>query len=156
MADFFGTSVHEMSLDEVDSLYRERVQENIRLEYKREPPQETADFKQVLAKELSSLANTYGGYIIIGIATDQQGIPIAMDGVPPINSFAQRAASNRIRAVLSSRDPNSFQSNCTPEWQCGLRHSPGLEPRSAPLPNAPAGCIHSHFGVQSDIRGAVS
>ncbi len=71
MADFFSTSVREMSLDEVDSLYRNRVQENIRLEYKRELPQETAAFKQVLAKELSSLANTYGGYIIIGIAADQ-------------------------------------------------------------------------------------
>ena len=93
MADFFSTSVREMSLGEVDSLYRDRVQENIRLEYKRELPQETADFKQVLAKELSSLANTYGGYVIIGIATDQQGIPIAMDGVPPINNFAQRVAS---------------------------------------------------------------
>ncbi|PYJ65997.1 MAG: hypothetical protein DME76_17565 [Verrucomicrobia bacterium] len=93
MADFFGTSVREMTLDEVDSLYRDHVQENIRLEYKRELPQETADFKQVLAKELTSLANTYGGYVIIGIATDQQGIPIAMDGVPPINNFAQRVAS---------------------------------------------------------------
>jgi hypothetical protein len=93
MADFFSTSVRDMSLDEVDSLYRDRVQENIRLEYKRELPQETADFKQVLAKELSSLANTYGGYVIIGIATDQQGVPIAMDGVPPINNFAQRVAS---------------------------------------------------------------
>jgi len=93
MADFFSTSVREMSLDEVDSLYRDRVQENIRLEYKRELPQETGDFKQVLAKELSSLANTYGGYVVIGIATDQQGIPIAMDGVPPINNFAQRVAS---------------------------------------------------------------
>lgn len=93
MADFFSTSVSEMSLHEVDSLYRDRVQENIRLEYKRELPQETADFKQVLAKELSSLANSYGGYVIIGIATDQQGVPIAMDGVPPINNFAQRVAS---------------------------------------------------------------
>ena len=93
MADFFNTSVREMSLDQVDSLYRARVQENIRLEYKRELPQETADFKQVLAKELSSLANTYGGYVIIGIASDPQGVPIAMDGVPPINNFAQRVAS---------------------------------------------------------------
>lgn len=93
MADFFSTSVREMSLDEVGSLYRERVQENIRLEYKRELPQDRADFKQVLAKELSSLANTYGGYVIIGIATDQQGIPIGMDGVPPIDNFAQRVAS---------------------------------------------------------------
>ena len=63
-----------MSLEEVVSLYSERVQENIRLEYKRELPQESADFKLVLAKELSSLANTYGGYVVIGIATDQQGI----------------------------------------------------------------------------------
>lgn len=93
MADFFSTSVSEMSLQEVDSLYRDRVQENIRLEYKRELPQETADFKQFLAKELSSLANSYGGYVIIGIAMDQQGVPIAMDGVPPINNFAQRVAS---------------------------------------------------------------
>ena len=47
-----------MTVDEVDSLYRERVQENIRLEYKRELPEETGQFKQVLAKELSALANT--------------------------------------------------------------------------------------------------
>lgn len=93
MADFFSTSVREMSLNEVESLYRDHVQENIRLEYKRELPQETADFKHVLAKELSSLANSYGGYVIVGIATDQQGIPVAMDGVPPINNFAQRVAS---------------------------------------------------------------
>lgn len=50
MDDFFSTSVRELSSDEVDSLYEDRVQENIRLEYKRELPQETADFRQVLAK----------------------------------------------------------------------------------------------------------
>lgn len=93
MADFFSTSIGNMTLDEVDSLYQDRVQENIRLEYKRELPQETADFKLVLAKELSAMANSYGGYVIIGIATDQQGIPIAMEGVPLINNFAQRVAS---------------------------------------------------------------
>jgi hypothetical protein len=87
MADFFTKSVREMGLDDVAPLYGERVQENIRLEYKRELSTEAGKFKDVLAKELSSLANSYGGYIVVGIATDSQGNPIAMDGVPPINIF---------------------------------------------------------------------
>jgi hypothetical protein len=93
MADFFSSSVRDMTLDEVQPLFKERVQENIRLEYKRELAGDAGEFKKVLAKELSSLANTYGGYVVIGIATDPQGNPTAMDGIPRIDNFAQRVAS---------------------------------------------------------------
>ena len=74
MADFFSSSVRDMTFGRGAPLYRERVQENIRLEYKRELPGEAGDFKKVLAKELSSLANTYGGYVVIGIATISKAI----------------------------------------------------------------------------------
>lgn len=90
MSAFFAKSVHDIDVSDVRSLREEGVQENIRLEYKR---QLTADFKDVFAKELSAFANTYGGYVVIGVATDQQGNPIAMDGVSPINNFAQRISS---------------------------------------------------------------
>lgn len=93
MADFFSKSVREMTLAEIEPLYAERVPENIRLEYKEKLPDDTTDFKNTIAKELSAFANTYGGYLIIGISTDAKGNPTAMNGVPQMNNLAQRIVS---------------------------------------------------------------
>jgi hypothetical protein len=93
MADFFSKSVREITLAEVESLYSERVPENIRLEYKEKLPDDTANFKETVAKALSAFANTYGGYLIYGISTDAKGNPTAMNGVPESNNLAQRIIS---------------------------------------------------------------
>jgi hypothetical protein len=93
MADFFSKSVREMTLLEVESLYTERVPENIRLEYKEKLPDDTKAFKDEIAKAISAFANSYGGYLIYGISTDANGNPTAMNGVPEINNLAQRVAS---------------------------------------------------------------
>jgi len=93
MADFFSKVVREMTVAEIEPLYAERIPENIRLEYKEKLPEDTADFKNTVAKELSAFANTYGGYLVIGISTDAKGNPTEMNGVPEINNFAQRIVS---------------------------------------------------------------
>jgi hypothetical protein len=93
MADFFSKTVREVNLAEVEALYAERVPENIRLEYKAKLPDDPADFKETVAKELSAFANSYGGYLIVGISTDAKGNPTAMDGVLETNSLAQRIVS---------------------------------------------------------------
>lgn len=93
MGDFFTTAVRNMTLAEVEPLFQDSIQENIRLEYKRELPAGDAELKAVIAKAISAFANTYGGYMVIGIATDNLGNPIGMDGVRPINNLAQRVAS---------------------------------------------------------------
>lgn len=99
MADFFTTPVKALTLAEVQPLFNERVAENIRLEYKREVPPTDAKFKEELAKALSSFANTYGGYFVVGISTDAAGNPTAMDGVPAVASYQQRVSSTGYQEV---------------------------------------------------------
>lgn len=99
MADFFTTPIKALTLAEVQPLFNERVAENIRLEYKREVPPTDAKFKEELAKALSSFANTYGGYFVVGISTDAAGNPTAMDGVPTVASYQQRVSSTGYQEV---------------------------------------------------------
>src|SRR5437773_1908684 len=84
MADFFTTSIKSLTLPELTQLYTDRIPENIRLEYK----SQVLDNKD-LAKTISSFANTYGGYLVIGILTDKRGNPVAMEGVDSVSGYAQ-------------------------------------------------------------------
>jgi hypothetical protein len=59
----FGKPVKEITLVDLNELVAEQAQENIRLEFKRQPV-DRDDF----LKKISGFANTSGGYIIIGMA----------------------------------------------------------------------------------------
>jgi len=82
-----------MGLAEVTELYTDHVPEGIRLEYKSQVPQGDSDLKDEMAKAISSFANTFGGYFVVGISTDADGNPVAMNGVPAVPGYSQRVAS---------------------------------------------------------------
>src|SRR5947209_5820623 len=93
MPDFFSTPVRSLTLAEVQPIHDNRVPENIRLEYKSQIPVTDSALKEEMAKVLSSFANTYGGYVVIGVSTDAAGNPVAMDGVPSVAGYQQKVSS---------------------------------------------------------------
>ncbi len=71
---------------DLQELLIEKAVENIRLEFKRDVPA-----KDETLKKLSSLANTYGGYLIIGAAADSSsGRLSSLPGVEEVQGFKQR------------------------------------------------------------------
>lgn len=109
MPDFFGAIVGALGSAEIQQLFVDRIPENIRLEYKREVPATDGAFKEEMAKAVSSFANTYGGYFVVGISTDANGNPVAMDGVDPVAGYAQRVVSVGYQDVVPPLMP--FVSN---------------------------------------------
>lgn len=63
----FNKSVSQITTADLQSLLDDEAVENVRLEFKREVPK-----KDELLKKLSSFANTFGGYLVIGAAEEQQ------------------------------------------------------------------------------------
>ncbi len=80
----FLKQVHQLTFEDIRELLREGAEENIRLEFKREYPG-----KSNLLKKMSAFANTYGGYIIMGIDEDGRGRAKSLPGVERINRFDQ-------------------------------------------------------------------
>jgi len=81
----FDKSITALSTADLQELLEQQAVENIRLEFKSiDPP------KDEMLKKLSSLANTYGGYTVVGAAADGAGKLQALPGVAPINGYRQR------------------------------------------------------------------
>ncbi len=57
----------QLSQENLDALVKSQVAENIRLEYKRDLYGQNDNSKKELLKDISALANSYGGHLIIGI-----------------------------------------------------------------------------------------
>lgn len=63
----FAKPIAKITTDDVQELLTERAVENIRLEFKRETPG-----KEEMLKKISSFANTYGGYLVVGAVADSK------------------------------------------------------------------------------------
>lgn len=72
----FSKQVKDVSFEDIEELQKDNAEENIRLEYKGDYPS-----NDELVKKLSSFANTYGGYLIIGICEDGTGKIKSLSGV---------------------------------------------------------------------------
>ncbi len=81
----FNRSITALTTADLQELLTDQAVENIRLEFKSvDPP------KDEMLKKLSSFANTYGGYVVVGAAADGAGKLQALPGVDPINGYRQR------------------------------------------------------------------
>jgi predicted HTH transcriptional regulator len=70
---------------DLQELLSENAVENVRLEFKREPPS-----KDEMLKKLSSFANAYGGYLVVGAeASSKDGRIVGLPGVDPQPSYKQ-------------------------------------------------------------------
>ena len=82
----YNRPVESLSSNDVAELLAERAVENVRLEFKREAPA-----RDETLKKLSSFANTFGGYLVIGAeANSADGRLQALPGVLFEAGFKQR------------------------------------------------------------------
>jgi hypothetical protein len=82
----YDKSTADLSPTDLQQLLDEGAVENIRLEFKLEAPA-----KDETLKKLSSFANTYGGYLIVGAqAESSDGRLRALPGVDPVAGFKQK------------------------------------------------------------------
>jgi hypothetical protein len=70
---FDHKSVHEITDEEIDALVRNHLQERQHLEFKATVNLRSDDGKHELLKDVASMANGGGGYLIIGIRDDGKG-----------------------------------------------------------------------------------
>lgn len=81
----FDKPLSEIVFADIKGLLEEKARENIRLEFKREFPS-----KEELLKKITGFANTYGGFIVIGIEEDGKGTISALKGVPEVPGIRQK------------------------------------------------------------------
>lgn len=81
----YDTSTDQLSTADLPELLTDSAVENLRLEFK----SQDVDKDEAL-KKITSFANTFGGYILIGAEADKNGRLVALPGVERINGFKQR------------------------------------------------------------------
>ncbi len=81
----FTKPLSQVTWSDVNDLMTERAVENVRLEFKREVPG-----RDETLKKLSSFANTYGGYVVVGAeANSKDGRLVALPGVGSQPNYKQ-------------------------------------------------------------------
>ncbi|TQV80248.1 AlbA family DNA-binding domain-containing protein [Aliikangiella coralliicola] len=80
----FSKPVSSITTEDLQNLLEERAVENVRLEFKQEAPS-----KNEMLKKLSSFANTFGGYLIVGVAEESDGTISSIPGIDPRSDYKQ-------------------------------------------------------------------
>jgi hypothetical protein len=86
---FGGRSLDDISLDDIHLLVENQVPEGPCLEYKEAPYSGRAQDRRELLRDVTALANSSGGYLIVGIREDQAGRAAHLTPVPEPYSIAQ-------------------------------------------------------------------
>lgn len=82
---FLGKKLSDLIEQDVQELKEMQVQERDTVEYKRDMYGDSDDEKREMLKDITSIANHRGGYIIIGIEESDEGIPTNIVGIEPSN-----------------------------------------------------------------------
>ncbi|WP_215559697.1 AlbA family DNA-binding domain-containing protein [Bacillus mycoides] len=73
---YFEKRISEVTLEDLESLVKDQVFENQKLDYKRDLPANlTGDGKRELCKDIVAFANTEGGTLLYGINESKEGNP---------------------------------------------------------------------------------
>jgi Putative DNA-binding domain len=80
----FSTAIQVLATADVQELLDEKAVENVRLEFKRDVPG-----KDETLKKLSSFANTFGGYLVVGAEAGNDGRITGLPGVAPERGYKQ-------------------------------------------------------------------
>jgi len=82
----YATPISQLKTSDLDELLQEQAVENTRLEFKREVPE-----KDETLKKLSSFANTFGGFVVIGAAAQSKDGRIeSLPGVDEVPGYKQK------------------------------------------------------------------
>lgn len=82
----YDKSIEKLESSDLSELLTEKAIENVRLEFKLIVPT-----KDEMLKKLSSFANTFGGYLVIGAESESNdGLLKALPGIDPVSGLKQR------------------------------------------------------------------
>lgn len=84
LMSIFGKSPSLVNADDLQELLTEKAVENVRMEFKSEIPD-----KDETLKKLSSFANTFGGYLVLGARANRDGRLVDLCGVEPKSNYKQ-------------------------------------------------------------------
>ncbi len=79
----FGKPISKLTDSDIRSFCDRRIPEGLVIDYK-------LDFPSDLAKVLASFANTFGGYVLIGIATNPDNTPKSVEGIEKKGGIKER------------------------------------------------------------------
>jgi hypothetical protein len=78
---FRGKRISDLQEQVLQRLVDDQVQERDSVEYKKDMYGNSDDDKREMLKDITSMANHRGGYIVIGIEADDEGVPINVIGI---------------------------------------------------------------------------
>lgn len=90
---FRGKRLSSLQEQDLRRLVDDQVQECDSVEYKKDMYRNSDDDKREMLKDITSMANHRGGYIVIGIEADGEGIPINVIGVE-VDDYVERIRSS--------------------------------------------------------------
>lgn len=82
---FRGKRLSEITEQDLQRLIDDQVQERDIIEYKSRMYGNLDEDKREMLKDITSMANHRGGYVIIGTEEDEEGIPVKLVGIDPGN-----------------------------------------------------------------------
>lgn len=105
---FYGKNVQDLTLADIDKLIVEGVGESKTIDYKRDLEFRTAEKKKEFLADVSSFANSSGGYLIYGVDADKiAGKPVKIAGTKLIKPDQETLEMQQIiRDNITPRIPN--------------------------------------------------
>jgi hypothetical protein len=98
-----GRQIGDLEESDLQTLIDDQVAEGKNIEYKRELPQKTDSDKKEFLADISSFANSAGGYVFYGVS-EKDGLPVAIDGLGGIDPDAEISRfENLLRDGLAPR-----------------------------------------------------
>lgn len=90
---FYGKKLNDIQEEDLQRLVDDQVQERDTVEYKRDMYGNSESDKGEMIRDIISMANHRGGYLLIGIEEDKEGIPTNVIGIDPGNHYERITSS---------------------------------------------------------------
>lgn len=94
-----GTPVAEITETDLQDLMVNRVRESQALEYKRDAYGRNDEQIREMLRDLSAMANAFGGDVLVGVDEDGDGIAIDLPGIENAEEEAQRMISSCVSNI---------------------------------------------------------
>lgn len=91
--------VEEVTEADLQQLIADSVRESQTLEYKRESYGRNDEQVREMLRDISSMANAFGGDLLLGVEEDDQGIAVSLPGLANAEAEAQRIVSSCLSNV---------------------------------------------------------
>ena len=82
MQNIFQKNFDQITSSDITDLIKNKYDERQSIEYKKEMYGRSDSDKRELLRDVSSIANAFGGYLIIGLDTDKDSVPVGTVSIP--------------------------------------------------------------------------